>query len=429
MYLCLLFFSFLNSQVDLPVEASLDVSMFPDKEEVKRLLKSYGFQTADLPSGQVCVKGTFMMLIAVKAHMEKLLNSQTQDNSSSSSLIVNGHGHSSGAIPKNHNNGSSMHAGNRSPLVGDQPLYALPSPPISSSSRGSPYIQPSSSEYEGAQSPRQDHQPFPRPDSESFVIDTYLLDYAQRFKKTDITDILRNHNTTMNVTHAGPDTSKVILSGKNVKIPEGKLQSLLSNLTKTLYTQEIPLANLDSKSQEKVAQQIKKYEYIYRTVLVRQVGDTVRLVGPSVDSYEFKQRVLGKPVDQTAGVRPGRTMDKSSRLRSRSLPKTPMKHSTDRVHDDTSKPQPAEARHYSPTRYQDERGRGAVVEPGAVKSSGILRGRSHSESREKVWEQKASLRQEKENTKPATGQTSPLDRLKKAKWLKPITDSFRPKKR
>uniref|UniRef100_UPI003AADDE82 RNA-binding protein 43 n=1 Tax=Centroberyx gerrardi TaxID=166262 RepID=UPI003AADDE82 len=359
-----------KSQVDLPVEATLHLSKFLDKAEVHRLLGSHGFVVTEQHKDQVRVKGSFTKLRAVKARLEELLNSQTQTR------IL-----SSGAVPKNYTNGSLRPDGNRHRFVSQDELsFASPSSPTSSLSRAS-----GSPEYGAPQSPRRNLLPSARSRGESFTADADVLNYAQCFRKKDIDVILDSHKVELEVLDLAPGLTNVTLLGKSANNAMGKLQSILNDLDKTLRTQEITLADIDHNRQVDLAKRIQKYKDIYGLVLISQVNGTVRLIGPSADSYELKQRLLGMTVDQPAFERTGRTMGRGPKWRSSSMSKIKTKDGAERA-------PPAGARGYSPSRYRDDKGEGAEAEQGAgarPKQGKALGRRSLSESRGKVSVEKA----------------------------------------
>ncbi|KAM4629928.1 RNA-binding protein 43 [Polymixia lowei] len=355
-------------EVDIPVEATLNISMFPNKAGVRQLLNLHGFEMTELARDQLRIKGSFMMLTSVKTHLEKLLKSQTktQNSPSSSSPVLSGQKHSSGAIRKHYTEGSSKQT---------PPGYGV------------------------AQSLRKDQHPSTRPGSVSFAADADVFLYAQCHRKDDIAIIVRSHNVTLDEFPGGPGIRHVVVFGGSAKPASEKLQSLLDNLTKTLRTQEIPLADLDHDIQVKMAKQLHTFKDIYPSVAISQLEDKIRLIGPSADSYDMKQRLLGKLIVQSAQVRTGRTFDRGSRPRSSSLSRINSKEKTEAI----AKTPPVGASGYSPSKYQDDKGaypEEREEEAGAlVKQNGGPRGRSHSESREKVLSGKAAASQRHEREK------------------------------
>lgn len=323
-------FSACDSQGDARAGATVDLHVFRDKSAVQQILRSHGLAVTDQRGDQVCVKGSLSKLRAAKARLEELHKSQPE--------VVNGHSVYSGGISQYYTDDRSVPDGNRSP--------------------------------EGSQEPRHTS---PRPGRESFIIDEDVLKYAQQFRKKDMDVILQSHNIKLEELKVSAGICNVILEGRSAKTAAGKLQNFLHALGLTLRTQEIHLVDMDDQMRAALPMKIQKYKDIYKSVLISQLDGRVRLIGPSAESYELKQSLLAQPADQPVLERTGRTYGKSSKMRSSSLPKIGQK-STESASDAVANPSRAEARGYSPTRYQD----GKVDGAGA---HGVRR-RSYSESTE-----------------------------------------------
>lgn len=356
------------TQMDLPVEATVHLSNFPNEAEVRGLLRSHGFVLTDLSRDQVRVKGSFLKLMTVKASLEQILNSQTKTDITPVPEV------STGAVSKYSNRNRSVSDGNRGR---DKPPHASPSSPTNSSSWGNK--RQTSPEHRASFSPTPDQRGSFRPGRESFVIDADVFRYADRLRQKDINTIVDSHNVQMDVCEVG-DSFNITLLGKSARTAAFKLQSLLNDLNKSLRTQDVPLKDMDREGRA-LLERIQKNKDIYNLVLVCPMNDKLHLIGPSGESYELKQRLLGRPVDQSG--RSGRTSDKSSRRRSSSLPPISRKN-TERDNGAAGTLPPLGAAGYSPSKYQDDeqeadeprRGRGAS----RFGQGGALRGRSLSRS-------------------------------------------------
>ncbi|XP_075962589.1 RNA-binding protein 43 [Anarhichas minor] len=334
--------------MDLPVEATVHLDVFPDKAKVRDILRSHGFALMDLSGDQVRVKGSFLDLKAAKASLEPLLSSKTIPAVPKAS---------SGAISKRPAGNSSVSGGNRA-------QSKSPWASQSSANASSPYTHPSSPESRALFSPPPDQRGSFRPGRESFVVDVDVWRYAEQLRKKDIEDIRVSHHVEMEVLEVG-ESCDVTLLGKSARTAAGKLQSLMDDLSKSLRTQEVPLKDMD-RDGKALLKRIQKERNIHLSVVVWPMNDTLHLIGPSAASYELKQRLLGRPVDRT-----GRTSDKSSRRRSSSLPPI--------------------------SRKNTERDSGAIATPAPV---GSLRGRSRSGYRENTRAESIYV-QETENKRPS----------------------------
>ncbi|XP_044028842.1 uncharacterized protein si:dkey-154b15.1 [Siniperca chuatsi] len=386
--------------MDFPVEATVHLNIFPNETKVREILRSHGFVLTDLSSDQVRVKGRFLKLKSVKASLEPLLNSQTKTDivPSSSSPVQKV---SSGAISKYYTDNSSH--GNRSRSGSrNKPPHASPSSPTTSSSWASRSSNnhPTSPEYRASFSPIPDQRGSFRHGGESFVVDADVFMYANQLRKKDIDGILDSHNVRMEACQVA-DSFNITLLGKSARIAVGKLQSLLNNLNESLRTQEVPLKDMDHEGKG-LLERIWKNKNIYGSVLVCAMNDKLHLIGPSGESYQLKQRLLGRPVDQTG--RTGRTFDRNSRSRSSSLPPVSRKN-TERDSGAIAYPSPVGAAGYSPSKYQDDKREGAEPKRGAdarFVQGRAFRTRSQSESREKTRVERANSHvQELENKHPS----------------------------
>ncbi|XP_069032319.1 RNA-binding protein 43 [Embiotoca jacksoni] len=377
--------------MDLQVEATVHLNKFPDEAEALRILRLHHFQKIDdLGGGQVRVRGCFSNLKAAKALLEQLVEPPSKTTLRSSSPLP-----TSGAVSKYY---CSTDRG-RSPSR-DEPPRASPSSPAasSSSSCSSSYAsassrsRPTSQEYGASFS--SDRRASRSAARLSFVVDSDVFRYAQRLRARDIEDIVNAHDVRMDV-RDGDGRSDVTLLGRSSWAAAGKLQSVLDNLSKSLRTQEVPLEDMNREGRA-LLETIRKNRNVYSSVLVCELSDGLHLVGPSSESYELKQRLLGTP-----GGRAGRSVDRnSSRRRTSSLPATGRKNA-DGESRDVARPPPAGTPPGPSERQGGKRG-GVEPQQGAADRHGpALRRRSHSESRRTTEAERVSGRaQERENTRP-----------------------------
>ncbi|XP_071001060.1 RNA-binding protein 43-like [Oncorhynchus clarkii lewisi] len=304
-------------EVDVPVKVDLDVSMFSkDSEEVLQPVN-------EIP--QLPIQGSFQKFTAVKAQLQQVLPQDTNTLRHSSPSPSSLNSHASGAISKSSIRCNPFPSPQATGYVGDNLTHVRntspkPVEPISQTSGTHPPNQwnPSPKPVEPisqtpSPKPVEPISQTPSPSEVFFITDTDVLRYAQCVRKKDIDSILGGHTTQMDVKPAeGSDLHYVFIEGKS---PEGvmeKLQVFFNKLHLRLRTQEIPLWTLDRDRQIRIHQLVQKYNIIYPTVLVDQVGDLLRLVGPSKESYEMKQRLLGKPIDLLPAGLTGRVVDRST---------------------------------------------------------------------------------------------------------------------
>ncbi|XP_030597355.1 RNA-binding protein 43 [Archocentrus centrarchus] len=328
--------------MDFPVEATVHLNQFQDRNEVLKILRSHGFELEDLGGGQVRVNGYFSKLRDTKAKMDQLLSSQTRMSPNTFSPVPTAY---SGAVPKNYSRR-------------DKAPHASPSSPTSSSSPapGSSHSRPASS-LDWRDSLRRDA---------SFVIDADVFMYADQFKKKDINTIRTSHGVEIKQQERG-DMFNVTLMGRNSNAAMGKLQSLMDDLSQSLRTQEVPLKDMNPDGRVLLGK-IQQNGNIDGSVLVCHMTDRLHLIGSSRESYELKQRLLG---------RTGRTSARSSRGRSSSAPPINRKSTETAAHPN---PSPGGATGYSPSKYQDDKREDAATGWGAA-AAAQSRGRSWSLSR------------------------------------------------
>ncbi|XP_073339643.1 RNA-binding protein 43 [Pagrus major] len=378
--------------MDFPVEATVLLNNFPDETQVRKILRSHGFELRDLSRDEVSVKGSFLNLKAAKASLELLLKSQTKPDIAppSPSPVPTA---SSGAISKYYTSNSSDR--NRS-RPGSR-KQASPTT-ITTNTTTTTTSFSSSNHHPTSYSPRPDQQRGSlRSGKESFVVDADVFGYAERLRKKDIDCILESHNVEIESRPVGESCS-VTLHGKSARTAVFKLQSLLHDLNKSLRTQEVSLRDMDRDGRAMLVT-IQEDRNIWKSVLVCQKKDGLHLIGPSGESYELKQRLLGRPVDRS-GQR-GRTLDRNSRGRSSSLPPI-NRRNTERESAAVAYPSPAGAAGYTPSKYQYGKREGAESKQGAAAAlKRVFRGRSFSETRHKNTADRTNGNvQEMENKSP-----------------------------
>ncbi|XP_062414432.1 uncharacterized protein si:dkey-154b15.1 [Pungitius pungitius] len=285
--------------MDLPVEATVRLDLFPNEAEVRDILRSHGFALTDVSGDQVRVKGSFWSLKAAKASLEPLLRMQTISPNPEAS---------SGAISKRSADKSSVSRGARGRV---QPPPAEPSSPGATAS--SPVKRPSPPDNSASFSPPPDRRSSFGPRRECVVVDMDVFRYADRLRKKNIEEILFSHNVEMEAQEVG-ESCVITLLGKGAREASGKLQSLMNDLSISLRTQDVPLEDMDREGHA-LSTRIQKRRDVYQSVVVWPLNDKLHLIGPSAQSYQLKQRLLGGPVGST-----GRTPEMNSKSRSSSLP-------------------------------------------------------------------------------------------------------------
>lgn len=233
--------------MDVQVQATILTDQFLDQAEAQRLIRSHGLKVQDLGGGQVQVQGCFMKLRTLKARLDLL-------------------------VPPGA--GSELYAG-RGPDEGG------PEPP-SSSSQTHPAAQDHRTSSED-----------PQASGEYIIVDSDVFRYAQRLRKNELDSIRTGTGAEMTTREDGESTV-ISFQGRGSR----KLQKLLDDLSQSLRTQDVPLRDVNQRGQV-LLERIQQNQNISGSVLVRELEDRLHLVGPSKDSYELKQRLLGKLMDQS----------------------------------------------------------------------------------------------------------------------------------
>ena len=366
----ILFFSTSHSQMDFPVEATVLLNKFPDETRVRAVLRSHGFELRDLSRDEVSIKGSFLKLKDAKASLELLLRSQTKRDTAPS-LPPPVLAASSRAISKYYTSNSSDR--NRSRPGSRKQASPTTTTTTTTSSSSNHHPTP-------AYSPRPDQQRGSfRSVQESLVIDPDVFKYAEKLRRKDIDCILERHNVGIEV-HPVGESCSITLHGESAKPAAFKLQSLLLDLSDSLRTQEVSRRDMDREGRD-LFRTIQNDGNVWNLVLVCQKDGELHLIGPSRESYDLKQRLLRRPIDNS-GQR-GRTSDRRSRGRSSSLPPN-NRRNRERESVGAAYPSPAGAAGYNPSKYQDVKPEGAESKQGAVAvMKTFFRGRSSSESRQK----------------------------------------------
>lgn len=220
--------------MDFQVEFTLNLDLFPDQVAVTELLRSHDFVTSDLGPGRLKVTGSFLQLRAVKVRLEPSVRSHTWPS-----------------------------------RVGPAPRRATDAPPPGSVT---PAAQP-------------------------IVVDTDAFRYACRLRKTDVDAIMKSQKVAAQVSEVGGNTC-ISLAGRGAESRARHLQNLLSGLSRSLRTQEVPLREMGPEGIA-LLHRVQQQDLVLGSVLVRQVQDGLHLVGPSAQSYELQQRLLRRTSGQS----------------------------------------------------------------------------------------------------------------------------------
>ncbi len=333
----------LFSQFDMPAEAILDVSMFYSQKRIRNLLHSHGFQVSETSSGQLHLQGTFLNLKRIHPKLMHLLAQETHSQRSTSSQCTNGYSSDSvfravssdyesrshSTLRHSHNNVHSVYAAGRNPHSGinsrspespnRQALMQAASPLDVSSSAESSFSSPTRSYEDSSTSTRQQNPSSPRKTEDSFPVELDAFKYVMHFKESFINKIESDYHTKVN--HEDDSgVVKVKLSGGACEEAAKKLSKFMQEMSSSLRTHEVDLKQLDRSQRKYITENAYSYQDIY-TVLIRQVGNIIKVVGSSKDSYEAKEKLLGREVDNSSP----RHFAKNFLRRSRSLPRQKIK--------------------------------------------------------------------------------------------------------
>ncbi|XP_028819154.1 RNA-binding protein 43 [Denticeps clupeoides] len=322
-----------QDEVDLPVVTKLNLNLFSGESTVRALIRKHGFNVTELGSRQLYLEGTFLKLRELRTQLQQLLETHQRPSTPVASA--------SGAVPKSMSRNSRVNGILTNSSTGS-PLYAT------ESADPSDHLHtPRSLSTSNSGSPRS----FPSNDSASFLVDSDGFHYAMKFRKPHIDDILECHSVVMK-SEGDTEITSVMLSGKASQKAMVKLQSLFSETTSSLRTQEIDLTGYGSDDLAELDKLLQQYQRQY-SVLLRRPGEAIVIIGTSKDSFEMKTKLMSQ-----WGLRRGRDgkRDSSSR-RSMSLPKSLSKNravaNVPFQPEHASGPQVSAAWGHSPSRYQD----------------------------------------------------------------------------
>ncbi|XP_012673825.2 uncharacterized protein si:dkey-154b15.1 [Clupea harengus] len=430
--------------VDLPVQATLDLRMFPDQSEVRRLLRNHNFKVSELSPGKVLLDGTFLSLRAVRSQLQRQLQ-EARPHADRDRSVFTSNDTASGALTEDsyraqpHVNGSHVYEREGSYTNNSQD-YVRPGGSSASSDQS---LSPSYHSWERSSSQNQSYLSqdseapqslpnFPKdtltgkpplqrgtasPREISLQVDADSYRYTWTFKNDLVTDILITHGVEATTNELSGITT-LTLKGKGCERAMQKLQDLISDTSSTLRTQEISLSTLSHEQRVQIGKQVQRFKDVYK-VFVKQSQSSILIIGSSTDSYEMKQsllgepvhsyemkqRLLGEPVALSSSVRTGRDTERGPRTRrSSSLPKQPKlrpdQHSSARL----ESPPVSASQAYSPSHYQGDEPRGGAAMGGSRRGSS-------SDRREKTTVQRPVHKADKQNMAPSSG--APMPPLKK----------------
>uniref|UniRef100_H2ZVH3 NID domain-containing protein n=1 Tax=Latimeria chalumnae TaxID=7897 RepID=H2ZVH3_LATCH len=278
--------------VYMPIRTTLDLRPFPNIEEVTALLKKYNFKILSQEGSLVEIKGFFPELTKLRCELLRVYSVHPQRTSPSH--LHQGYNSSRGLDGSTVNGSSSS----RSPLSLQDSITFLSS---ASNHSVSPESGRQLAGLSKSQSPRVGSNflgsspPYGASRASSITVDGDTLKYTQAFHKHEIEQVLDTFSVTMSVEESA-DVSLVTLTSNSHTAVESacqQLSSLLSGKQQYLRTQNVDLAGLPYKEQSQLMDRCKQLERIYN-VLVIKYSDRLHLIGPSLDSYEMQQKLLGK---------------------------------------------------------------------------------------------------------------------------------------
>ncbi|XP_030202267.1 RNA-binding protein 43 isoform X1 [Gadus morhua] len=477
-------------ELDLPVEATLNISMIDDKKDLSRLMKMHGLKIISIRGSLVRVEGSMMMLRSFKAETQKMLEAQTYSLTRPSSSSSGQSMSPPGADSRNSTNGSSAQAQQNQWRSSEPRSLDCPSPTPSSSrssslsaigpgdsrqqnhrrstdprSLDSPSPTPSSSRssslstigpgdsrqqnHRRSTDPRSLDSPSPTPSSsrspsslpvigpgdsrhtppkkpptETFILSSVVLDYAQRLKKLGMDDILQGHGVEMEAVAMDTDVSGVSVTGWRAQDAAADLRRFLSKLESELHTRQIHLSDLSHEVQVRIGKRIQELKHNYPSVLIRQMGGAVHLIGPRSSCDELKERVMqprptewqpleygrrtGRSQEEERSREKERSQERSTtpKRRSQSVPRNRTGRRDELEGEATAKPAPLPSLGGGHS-WQRARDHGDQVDQGAARTPEFkgLRGRSNSLTRTIAKPEKTTnhVSPERTNSKPSRG--------------------------
>ncbi|XP_041104087.1 uncharacterized protein LOC121314668 [Polyodon spathula] len=347
-------------EVDMPVRTSLRLEMFSDQGRVKELLEEHRFRVTELPGRrpeELQIEGSFTELRKLRTKLCELLPASPRD--------VRGPPASRYLYTADEVKGLENSTGARQNRVNDSGSGAISKTKFSNSpgQRKDPYSMGERRSRaplvtlplspQASQTPRKTQRV-------SFNIDKHVLRYAKAFHRQEMSEILDSQCVEMSEEESD-EISNVILTpqiGRDspesvLKVAQELLSSLLFELGHTLRTQEIDLSSYDRQQQSQILERSKMLKNIYKVLVIWPDRGSIQLVGPSLESYELRQRLLGQAVnssvgEQLASNRQGRLLRGDFR-RSSSLPRQPSRTDLRSPMEGT-----ASAQQYSPEKYEGE---------------------------------------------------------------------------
>lgn len=431
--------------MDLDVQATLDLHMFPDKNEVLQLLKAHNFKVTKQGSDpdMVLLEGTFLNLRAVRPQLQKHLQENghhTEHRANRNRPVSASDGIATGAFRKDSHSPLSLMNGshhghvvdglntNSSEAYSSERSLAVSRSPASLDRSSASSYQSVSSYYHSRDLRSSGHPgyllkdsgapqslpifpsntlttkpPLPLGTSSSrettFQVDADLLHYTWSFRKDDVDNILKTCGV-QDTTNENAGVTTVVLVGKDPERAKQKLLELTHVTSLSLYTQEIPLSQLRHLESVQIAKRIQIFKDMYN-VYIRQSPTSIVIVGSSTESYEMKQRLLGESVVLSGSTRTGREAVRGPKTRrSASLPKQPKSRPDQFPNTQMDSPPGYASMAYSPSNYKDEK----EFRGNAIVGS---RRRTSSESREWMFEHRPQPKAESEHMSPSSGATMP----------------------
>ncbi|XP_048057075.1 RNA-binding protein 43 [Megalobrama amblycephala] len=327
-------------QLDMPAEAFIDMNMFSNHRKIQELLHSHGFHVSETSPGQLHLQGSFLKLKLIYPKLVQFLVQETHPQRGTPSHYTNGYSSVSRAEKsdssdyesrsnftsrRRHNNGNSVYAEGRSTSSGitsrsTESQYRQASLQNASlldrsSSTESPFSSPSRIYEDSRTSVQQRNPSSPRQTEESIPVDPDVWKYIMHFKKDFINKIKSDHHTHINH-EVELGVVMVKISGGNFGEAAKELSELIQEITDSVRTQEIDMNACDESQKRDIIQKAYSFQHIY-SVLIRREGNIIKVLGSSKDSYEAKQKLLGRDVD----IAPPKRMERNSSRRSSSLPR------------------------------------------------------------------------------------------------------------
>ncbi|ROK35667.1 RNA-binding protein 43 [Anabarilius grahami] len=327
-------------QLDMPAEAFLDMNMFSSHRKIQELIHSHGFQVSETSPGQLHLQGSFLKLKLIYPKLVQFLVQETHPQRGTPSHYTNGYSSVSRAEKsdssdyesrsnftsrRSHNNGNSVYAEGRSTSSEitsrstesqyRQAFLQNASLLDRSSSTESPFSSPSRIYEDSRTSAQQRNPSSPRQNEESIPVESDVWKYIMHCKEDFINKIKSDHHT-----HINPKVESgvvmVKISGGNFREAAKELSELMQEITDSVRTQEIDMNACDESQKRDIIQKALRIQKIYN-VLIREEGNIIKVLGSSKDSYEAKQKLLGRDVD----IAPPKHMERNILRRSSSLPR------------------------------------------------------------------------------------------------------------